>query len=154
MSRPSQEGPTLAVSTRRKSQHNHRNEGQTSRRPSASRRRDGSTERIAPRVRSGSKARITALQHCCPLHFNQRISARVAIRFVVAGRLLVARAGLTTLALHPYRGSLGAGVNMEEKLVALSQSGNIRPGTIRCAWCAIEDQDVSGPVTACALPST
>ena len=48
------------------------------------------------------------------------------MRFVVARRPLVARAG-TALALHTYRGSLGAGVNMEEKLVALSQRGNIRP---------------------------
>ena len=48
------------------------------------------------------------------------------MRFVVARRPL-ARAGLTALALHPYRGSLGAGVNMEEKLVALSQRGKIRP---------------------------
>ena len=49
------------------------------------------------------------------------------MRFVVARRPLVARAGPTALALHPYRGSLGAGVNMEEKLVALSQRGKIRP---------------------------
>ena len=35
------------------------------------------------------------------------------MRFVVARRPLVARAG-TALALHPYRGPLGAGVNMEE----------------------------------------
>jgi hypothetical protein len=48
------------------------------------------------------------------------------MRFVVAGRPLVARAGLTALAIHPY-GSLGAGVNVEEKLVALSQRGSIRP---------------------------
>ena len=49
------------------------------------------------------------------------------MRFVVAGRPLVARADLTAPALHPYRGSLGAGVNMEEKLVALSQRGSILP---------------------------
>ena len=49
------------------------------------------------------------------------------MRFVVAGRPLVARAGLTALALHPYGGSLGAGVNVEEKLVALSQRGSIQP---------------------------
>jgi hypothetical protein len=31
-----------------------------------------------PEGRYGSKARITAPQHCCPLHPNQRTSARVA----------------------------------------------------------------------------
>jgi hypothetical protein len=49
------------------------------------------------------------------------------MRFVVARRPLVARAGLTAPALYPYRGSFGAGVNMKEKLVALLQRGNIRP---------------------------
>jgi hypothetical protein len=44
------------------------------------------TAKFNPLVRVGSKARITALQHCCPLHLNQRTSARVAMRFVVARR--------------------------------------------------------------------
>jgi hypothetical protein len=48
-------GPTLPLPTRRKFQHNHRSEGQTSRRPSTSRRRDGRLSRIAPRIGLGSK---------------------------------------------------------------------------------------------------